>query len=315
LKRIGIRIKTFKGIGMINLAIIGYGVMGRNRFRVLETMDSVNIVAVCDPNVSGPPESRLYQDIDLMLSAEAIDAVILSTPTSLHKEIGLKCIGKGIHLLIEKPIASNSVDGRELKEYASRNNIKLVLGYVERFNPVVLALKEEIRNKEIYSICATRIGPIPPRISDVGVLTDLAVHDIDLIRFITNREIVETKIFKSKKIHNHNEDNAIIAMQLESGAVANITTNWLTPFKRRTIEIATSEGYYEADLINQTLNEYSSSAYIDINHSYVVRNCFVRKGEPLSFELKAFLKYLSDGTIGDLADPDASIKTLEILGV
>jgi predicted dehydrogenase len=289
--------------------------MGRNRFRVLETMDSVNIVAVCDPNVTGPPESRLYHDIDSMLSAEAIDAVILSTPTSLHKEIGLKCIEKGIHLLIEKPIASKSADGRELKEYASRNNIKLVLGYVERFNPVVLALKEEIRNKEIYSICATRIGPIPPRISDVGVLTDLAVHDIDLIRFITNREIVETKIFKSKKIHNHNEDNAIIAMQLENGAVANITTNWLTPFKRRTIDIATSEGYYEADLINQTLNEYSSSEYIDINHSYVVRNCFVRKGEPLVFELKAFLKYLSDGTIGDLADPDASIKTLEILGV
>jgi len=79
---------------MINFAIIGYGVMGRNRFRVLETMDSVNIVAVCDPNVSGPPESMLYHDIDSMLSEESIDAAILSTPTFLHKEIGLKCIEK-----------------------------------------------------------------------------------------------------------------------------------------------------------------------------------------------------------------------------
>ncbi|MFO7557355.1 MAG: Gfo/Idh/MocA family oxidoreductase [Desulfobacterales bacterium] len=299
---------------MINIAIIGYGVMGRHHFRVLETMNTAKVIAVCDPNISELPESRLYNDIDLMLSEEAVDAVILSTPTSLHTEIGLKCIEKGIHLLIEKPIASNSDDGRKLKECASRNNTKLVLGYVERFNPVVLALKEEIRNKEIYSICNTRIGPIPPRISDVGVLTDLAVHDIDLIRFLTNREIVESNIFKSKKIHNHNEDNAIIALRLENGLVANITTNWLTPFKRRTIEIATSKGYYEADLINQTLNEYSSSEYIDINHSYVVRNCFVRKGEPLMFELKAFLKYLSEGIIGDLADPDDSIKTLEILG-
>ena len=299
---------------MINIAIIGFGVMGRNRFRVLETMDSVKVVAVCDPNISELPESRVYQDIDTMLSAEAIDAAILSIPTFLHKEIGLKCIEKGIHLLIEKPIASNSADGRELKECSRRNNIKLVLGYVERFNPVVRALKEEIREKEVYSISTTRIGPKPPRISDVGVLTDLAVHDIDLIRFLTNREIAETKIFKSTKINNHHEDNAIIAVRLENGSVANITTNWLTPFKRRTIEIATSEGYYEADLINQTLNEYSSSEYIDINHSYVIRNCFVRKGEPLMFELKAFLKYLSEGTIGDLADPDDSIKTLEILG-
>lgn len=300
---------------MINIAIIGYGVMGRHHFRVLETMNTAKVIAVCDPNISELPESRLYHDIDVMLSEEAVDAAILSTPTSLHKEIGLKCIEKGIHLLIEKPIASNSDDGRKLKECASRNNTKLVLGYVERFNPVVLALKEEIRNKEIYSICNTRIGPIPPRISDVGVLTDLAVHDIDLIRFLTNREIVESNIFKSKKIHNHNEDNAIIALRLENGLVANITTNWLTPFKRRTIEIATSKGYYEADLINQTLNEYSSSEYIDISHSYVVRNCFVRKGEPLIFELKAFLKYLSEGVIGDLADSDDSIKTLEILGV
>jgi len=300
---------------MIKFAIIGYGVMGRNRFRVLETMDSVKVVAVCDPNISELTESRLYHDIDLMLSAEAIDAAILSTPTFLHKEIGLKCIEKGIHLLIEKPIASNSTDGREMKECSSRKNIKLVLGYVERFNPVVLALKEEIREKEIYSISIARIGPIPPRISDVGVLTDLAVHDIDLIRFLTNKEIVETKIFKSKKIHNHNEDNAIVAVRLENDVVASIITNWITPFKRRTIEIATSEGYYEADLIDQTLNEYSSSEYIDINHSYVVRNCFVRKGEPLMFELKAFLRYLSKGTIGDLADPDDSIKTLEVLGV
>jgi len=300
---------------MIKFAIIGYGVMGRNRYRVLETMDSVKVVAVCDPNISELTESRLYHDIDLMLSAEAIDAAILSTPTFLHKEIGLKCIEKGIHLLIEKPIASNSTDGREMKECSSRKNIKLVLGYVERFNPVVLALKEEIREKEIYSISIARIGPIPPRISDVGVLTDLAVHDIDLIRFLTNKEIVETKIFKSKKIHNHNEDNAIVAVRLENDVVASIITNWITPFKRRTIEIATSEGYYEADLIDQTLNEYSSSEYIDINHSYVVRNCFVRKGEPLMFELKAFLRYLSKGTIGDLADPDDSIKTLEVLGV
>lgn len=298
---------------MIKIAIIGYGVMGRNHFRVLGTMDGVEVVSVCDPNITELPEVKLYHDIDSMLSAESIDAAILSAPTFLHKEIGLKCIEKGIDLLIEKPIASNSVEGRELKECATKNNTRLVVGHIERYNPVVVALKNEILDKEICSINITRIGPIPPRISDVGVLTDMSVHDIDLIRFITNREIAETKIFKSQKIQNHYEDNAVIAIRLENNIVGNITTNWLTPFKKRVIEVSTSEGYYEADLINQTMNEYSSSKYIDINHSYVVRNCFVRKGEPLFFELKAFLDYLSGKPIGHLATADDSIKTLEIL--
>jgi UDP-N-acetylglucosamine 3-dehydrogenase len=298
---------------MIKMAIIGYGVMGRNHLRVLGTMDNVEVVSVCDPNIEELPEAKLYRDVDSMLAAESIDAAILSAPTFLHKELGTKCMEKGIDLLIEKPIASNSADGRELKECASRNNTRLVVGHIERYNPVVVALKDEILHKEIYSINITRIGPFPPRISDVGVLTDMSVHDIDLIRFLTNREIAETKIFKSQKIQNHHEDNAIIAIRLENDIVGNITTNWLTPFKKRVIEVSTSEGYYEADLINQTMNEYSSSQYIDINHSYLVRNCFVRKGEPLFLELKAFLDYLSDKPIGNLATADDSIKTLELL--
>jgi len=97
--------------------------MGRNRFRVLETMDSVKVVAVCDPKIKEISGSRLYHEIDTMLSEETIDAAILSTPTFLHKEIGLKCMEKGIDLLIEKPIASRSADGGVLKECALQNII------------------------------------------------------------------------------------------------------------------------------------------------------------------------------------------------
>jgi UDP-N-acetylglucosamine 3-dehydrogenase len=298
---------------MIKIAIIGYGVMGRNHFRVMETIDEAKIVAVCDPNIDTLSKAELYHDIDTMLATESIDAAILSVPTFLHKELGKKCIEKGIDLLVEKPITSNSADGYDLKECADQNNTRMVVGHVERFNPVVAALKKEIIDKEIYSINITRIGPIPPRVADVGVLTDLSVHDIDLIRFITNKEIAETKIFKSQKIQHHHEDNAIIAIRLENDVVANITTNWLTPFKRRVIEVSTSEGYFEADLINQTLTAYSSSEYIDISHSYVVRNCFVRKGEPLFFELKAFIDFLSEKPIGNLATANDAIRTLEIL--
>jgi len=299
---------------MIRMAIIGFGVMGQNHFRVLEEMDGVDVVSVCDSNVTESFGVKLYQDVDTMLSNESIDAAILAVPTFLHKDIGLKVIEKGIDLLIEKPIAANSADGRELRDWAVRHNVKLVVGYIERYNPVVVAIKNEVAGKEIFSVNITRIGPIPPRISDVGVLTDLSVHDIDLIRYITGREIEEIKIFKSQKIQHHHEDNAIIAIRLQNNIVGNITTNWLTPFKKRVIEVSTADEYFEADLIDQTLNAYSSSKYIDISHSYVVRNCFVRKGEPLVFELKAFLDYISGKPINSLATADDSIKTLEILG-
>jgi len=297
---------------MIRMAIIGYGVMGRNHFRHLCNMDNVDVVSICEPETTEVPGTKLYRDLDAMLSSESIDAAILSAPIFLHKDIGIRCIEKGIDLLIEKPIAANSRDGLALKECAAAHNTKMVVGYTERFNPVVLDLRDELMDKEIYSINITRIGPIPPRIADVGVLTDMAVHDIDLITFITNSDIVETKIFKSQKIHNHYEDNAVIAARLENDVLANITSNWLPPFKKRMIEIATNEGYYEANLIDQTLIVYSSSAFIDIDHSYVVRNCFVRKGEALFFELEAFIDYLANGSPGHLATADDSIRTLEI---
>jgi len=135
-------------------------------------------------------------------------------------------------------------------------------------------LKNEIKDKEIYSINITRVGPFPPRIADVGILTDLAVHDIDLIRFITKKEIVDTSIYKSQKIHDHYEDNAILTFKLEDDIIVLITINWLTTYKKRKIKVACKEAYYEANLLSQELVEYLN---FKINNSFVVRECFVKK--------------------------------------
>jgi predicted dehydrogenase len=186
---------------------------------------------------------------------------------------------------------------------------KVCVGYIERFNPVVEALRAELEEKEIYSIGITRVGPFPPRIADVGILTDLAVHDIDLIRYISGHEIQQSAIFKSQKIHNHHEDNAILSFKLDNQVVASITTNWLTPFRKRTIEVATKEAYYEADLMEQTLVEYS--AY-QKNFSYVLRKCMVKKEEPLVRELNAFVQFAKTGKKGGLSSIEDSMITLRI---
>ncbi|MFP4418061.1 MAG: Gfo/Idh/MocA family oxidoreductase [Fibrobacterota bacterium] len=296
---------------ILNAAVVGVGVMGRNHVRVLSEMPHVHLEATCDPHTTPDTSVAHYSDLDTLLSQHRIDFVVIAVPTPLHDQIAFACIDRGIHLLIEKPAASRAPKAGEIARAAERKKIKTAVGHIERFNPVVEALSRELENKEIFSISISRIGPLPPRVKDVGILTDLAVHDIDLIRLITHKEILNTSIYKSRKIHYHNEDNAVLLFQLQNDILANITTNWLTPFKKRKIEVATNDTYFEADLISQELREFSALSDDD---SYVkTRSCPVHKGEPLVNELQAFVNFVNTGDRGNLATIEDSILTLEII--
>ncbi|MDD3344428.1 MAG: Gfo/Idh/MocA family oxidoreductase [Sulfurospirillaceae bacterium] len=294
---------------MVKVALIGLGSMGQNHYRVLKSLPQFKITALCDIQQTKEYDEPFYTSLDEMLDKADFDAAIIVVPTFLHKEVALKCLAKGKDLFIEKPVASNNHEAAAILEAAKANNSKVCIGYIERFNPVVEALKVELQDKEIYSIGITRVGPFPPRIADVGILTDLSVHDIDLIRYITEHEIEKVSIYKSQKIHNHHEDNAILSFKLTNEIVASITTNWLTPFRKRTIEVATKEGYYEADLMAQDLTEYSE---YQRNNSYVIRKCMVKKEEPLVREHKAFAHFIKTGERNGLSTIEDSMITLDI---
>jgi UDP-N-acetylglucosamine 3-dehydrogenase len=295
---------------MIRIALIGLGSMGRNHYRILKELKSgVELVGLCDVVKNGDFDEPFFTDVDAMLDSVKPEAAIIVVPTFLHKEVALKCIERGVHVFIEKPAASTIEDARQIADAVEAAGLKSCVGHVERFNPVVQALKNELEGKEIYTMSITRVGPFPPRIADVGVLTDLSVHDIDLMRFITHRNILEKNIFKSRKIHNHYEDNAVLSFQLEDAIVGEILTNWLTPFKKRTIEVACKDAYFEADLITQNLTEYSN---FHVNNSYVVRGCHIKKDEPLLKEVEAFIRYLKTGERGSLASIEDSIITLQV---
>jgi len=295
---------------MMKIALVGLGVMGKNHYRILrELQDRTTIVGLCDAVTLEGYSEPCFTDLETMLDNTKPDAVVIATPTSLHKEVALQCIDRGIDIFIEKPAAASVADARVIAEAAAAKGVKSCVGYVERFNPVVQALQKELEDREIYTISISRVGPFPPRIADVGVLTDLSVHDIDLMRFITRKEIKDQAIFKSRKIHNHHEDNAVLNFELEDNIIANLLTNWLTPFKKRVIEVACKQVYLEADLITQNLTEYSGYSR---QNSYVVRDCHIKKDEPLLKELEAFIHYVKTGEPGSLASIEDSIITLEV---
>ena len=209
----------------------------------------------------------------------------IAAPTHLHHEIALVCIGRNIHILVEKPVASTVQEGRDIVDAARRAGVTLMVGHVERFNPAVAAIKQALSGEDILSIGITRVGPFPPRMSNVGVVIDLAVHDIDLIRWFTDSEIVEIQPQTSSAVAER-EDIALLQFRTASGVLAQINTNWLTPFKARNIHIATRDKYLMADLL--TLQVTECFGY-QPDGSYSMRHLSVGYAEPLRSEMLAFV--------------------------
>ncbi len=280
----------------LRVGVIGAGVMGANHARVFAGLPGVSLIGVADPSaqqrelvtrILGVPAADHIDD----LLGPGLDAVTIAAPTHLHHELAMKCISRGIHVLIEKPIASNVDEGRELIEAARAAGVTLMVGHVERFNPAVQAIKQAIENEDILSIAITRVGPFPPRMSNVGVVIDLAVHDIDLIRWFTDSEIVEVQPQLSIAVAER-EDIALLQFRTASGVLAHINTNWLTPFKARTVHVATRGKYVMGDLLTRQVTECFGFKQ---DGSYSMRHLSVGHDEPLRAELSAFVAAIKSG--------------------
>ncbi|BAR97982.1 Myo-inositol 2-dehydrogenase [Blastochloris viridis] len=277
--------------------MVGCGVMGRNHARVLSEVALAELVGIADPDpavvdpIAATLDTKAVASIEDLLDLDC-QAVVIAGPTHLHHELASTAIARGVHVLVEKPIASNPEEGRDLVQRARAAGVTLMVGHVERFNPAVLAVKEAIRGEDILSIAITRVGPFPPRMSSVGVVTDLAVHDIDLIRWFTESDIVEVQPqFKSAVAER--EDIALLQFRTASGVLAHINTNWLTPFKARHIHVATRDKYVIGDLITRQVTECSG---FRPDGSYSMRHLPVGHTEPLRVELTSFLTSLVSGT-------------------
>jgi predicted dehydrogenase len=219
-------------------------------------------------------------------------AASIAAPTHLHRSIALSCIERGVHVLVEKPIASSVAEGKDIINAARRAGVTLMIGHVERFNPAVQAIAEAIRNEDILSIAITRVGPFPPRMSNVGVVIDLAVHDIDLICWFTGSQIEEVQPQLSNAVAER-EDIALLQFRTASGVLAHINTNWLTPFKARTVHVATKRKYVIGDLLTRQVTECYG---FQPDGSYSMRHLSVGHAEPLRAELMSFVRAIKERT-------------------
>ncbi|WP_341991670.1 Gfo/Idh/MocA family oxidoreductase [Azorhizobium sp. AG788] len=280
----------------LRVGVTGIGVMGSNHARVLAELPGAELVAVADPDqaqaarVAGFLGCQAVGDHHDLL-ALGLDAVIVAAPTHLHHPIALDVINAGCSVLVEKPVASTVEQGREIVSLARTKGVTLMIGHVERFNPAVQAVKDAIDGEELLSIAITRVGPFPPRMSNVGVVIDLAVHDIDLIRWFTGSDIVEVQPQTSSAVAER-EDIALLQFRTASGVLAHINTNWLTPFKARTVHVATRKKYVIGDLLTRQVTECFDYRP---DGSYSMRHLPVAYAEPLRTELTRFLDAVRTG--------------------
>jgi UDP-N-acetylglucosamine 3-dehydrogenase len=279
----------------LRVGVVGVGVMGSNHARVFADLPGVKLVGVADPDgkqrdfVSRALGCPAFSGVEPLL-AEGVDAVTIAAPTHLHRELALCCIQRGVHVLVEKPIAPSVEEGRAIIAAARHARVALMVGHVERFNPTVEAIKNAICDEDILSIAITRVGPFPPRMSNVGVVIDLAVHDIDLIRWFTDSEIAEVPQLSNAVAER--EDIALLQFRTTSGVLAHINTNWLTPFKARNVTIATRNKYIMADLLTRQVTECFG---FQPDGSYSMRHLSVGHAEPLRAELQAFVAAIREG--------------------
>ncbi len=277
----------------IKVGIIGVGNWGMNHLRVYSELREAKVVSVADKDLRKlETASKLYGvetylDPEEMLEKEEIEAVSIVTPTNTHGDLASLALKHGKHVLVEKPFATDLKEAKGIVNEANKRGLLLAVGHIMRFNPGVNKIKELVENKVIGKVIVLsfkRLGMVFTKISDIGVVKDLAIHDIDLIRYILNKNPVEVYAYVGRVKHL-NEDYAASLMKIEEGLYCFVETNWLSPSKVREITITGDKGILH---FNDSTRELKVEKYTREGRKEIYP--FLIWREPLKEELRHFLR-------------------------
>tara|TARA_B100001250_G_scaffold413855_1_gene449489 strand:+ start:6724 stop:7707 length:984 start_codon:yes stop_codon:yes gene_type:complete len=294
-------------INDIRTGVIGVGSMGQNHARIYNEIS--NFVAVSDPNekqgrmVANRFGVDWYENYSDML--DKVDAVTIAVPTIFHKDVAETIAGFGVHILVEKPLASNASDSKVIVDAANQSGVKLAVGHVERHNPVVAyAKKAIIENKwgELITLSSRRVSNFPARIHDVGVLFDLLIHDIDICTYLSGSKPKSVYAVGGKLRAKH-EDHVNLVIEHENSVISICEANWLTPMKIRKLGITSLTNYVELDYQKQTVETFESN-YLEVdeknlynsNLEFSSDSVSINKAEPLLMEIIDFLESIDKNT-------------------
>jgi UDP-N-acetylglucosamine 3-dehydrogenase len=293
---------------VIRAGVIGVGAIGRHHARVYNDLDGVTLVGVADPD----PERRAvvarrfgvpaYPDHVALLAAEAPDVVSVAVPTVHHHAVALAALAGGAHVLVEKPIALRVGEAQAMIAAAAAAGRVLTVGHVERFNPAVVELKRRLDQGElgrVFQVHARRLSPFPAYIRDVGVVMDLATHELDVLTQLVPGPVIRLYAETERNIHERHEDMLSGILRFAGGTVGVLDVNWLTPNKVRRLQITGAGGMFLADYLHQDLFFYENSEapaswdalalFKGVEEGNVIK-IRIAKQEPLVAELRAFVQ-------------------------
>jgi UDP-N-acetylglucosamine 3-dehydrogenase len=318
----------------LRAGVLGLGTMGRNHVRVLDELPDVELTAVCDPDPAALRRAttgraaRGYLDPERMLVEEQLDLVSVVAPTSLHRTAALGALAAGASVLVEKPIAPDRQQAEEMIAAAAAAGRILTVGHIERFNPAIRELRRRLAAGElgrVFQVRAERLGPFPARIRDVGVVVDLATHDLDIMRYLLDSDPTRIYAETERRIHTDHEDLFVGLVKFGNGAVGLLDINWLTATKRRSLSVTGERGMFVADYITQDLFFYANpDAAVTWENRGVddagppitsvaegeMTRLYVRKREPLAVELSEFAAAVRTGGPPPVDPRDAMVALL-----
>ncbi len=308
----------------IKVAVVGAGSMGMNHLRVLQELseDEVHLVGVAEmvPATLQHAMHRFqipgYSDYLQMVEQTQPDLVTVVVPTQHHFAVASTLLKRGVHVLVEKPIASTLEEALTLNQLALLHGVKLAVGHVERFNPAIIELKRRLLNKElgqIFSLHARRLGPFPPRIRDVGVTLDLATHDVDVMRYLIDAEVRHVYAETQRRLHTTHEDLVFGVLRFTDETLGMLESNWLTPTKIRELTVTGERGMFLVNYLTQEVyfyeNDYTASTWNELTRltgvsEGTMTRLKIQKAEPLRLEYEDLLRALRTDSLPTVTGED-----------
>lgn len=277
--------------------VIGAGHLGTFHAKKYAELDGIELVGVCDIDekkgnaVARDTGSRFFRDYREL--ARSVDALSIAVPTAKHYEISRYCLGQGKHILVEKPITEKVWQAKRLIEIAEKNNVILQVGHLERFNPALKQISGYVKKPGFIE--AERISPFTDRSTDIDVILDLMIHDIDLILYFVNSDIVRVNAI-GVPVMSDKVDIANARVLFETGCVANITASRVSLNRARKIRIFQEDGYFSIDFINRNIKVVRMIPSSDGERRELSGEILeTEQGDPLLEEIKEYISSVRSG--------------------